>query len=260
MKQNNGVLIPEYDFRGKVAVVTGAGSGIGYAVAMQLAHYGAQVVAAGIPAEAMERAAASAPGITAMACDVSSDDQVNSMIAETVTRFGRLDILVCCAGVGGKVLPLLEQTDEDLDQVLAVNLKGIYHCARAAARQMIAQGSGGRIVLTSSIAYVEGGGLHGPYGASKGAVSTLTRSMAAEWAQYGILVNAVCPGLTRTNINREVWEDPALYQELTAKIPLRRMAEPGEVASLMTYLCTEAAGFITGSIIHCDGGATVGGL
>jgi NAD(P)-dependent dehydrogenase (short-subunit alcohol dehydrogenase family) len=125
---------------------------------------------------------------------------------------------------------------------------------------MIAQGSGGRIVLTSSIAYVEGGGLHGPYGASKGAVSTLTRSMAAEWAQYGILVNAVCPGLTRTNINREVWEDPALYQELTAKIPLRRMAEPGEVASLMTYLCTEAAGFITGSIIHCDGGATVGGL
>ena len=179
MKQNNGVLIPEYDFRGKVAVVTGAGSGIGYAVAMQLAHYGAQVVAAGIPAEAMERAAASAPGVTAMACDVSSDDQVNSMIAETVTRFGRLDILVCCAGVGGKVLPLLEQTDEDLDQVLAVNLKGIYHCARAAARQMIAQGSGGRIVLTSSIAYVEGGGLHGPYGASKGAVSTLTRSMAA---------------------------------------------------------------------------------
>ena len=195
-----------------------------------------------------------------MACDVSSGDQVDSMIAETVTRFGRLDILVCCAGVGGKVLPLLEQTDEDLDQVLAVNLKGIYHCARAAARQMIAQGSGGRIVLTSSIAYVEGGGLHGPYGASKGAVSTLTRSMAAEWAQYGILVNAVCPGLTRTNINREVWEDPALYQELTAKIPLRRMAEPGEVASLMTYLCTEAAGFITGSIIHCDGGATVGGL
>ena len=260
MQTKNGVLIPEYDFRGKVAVVTGAGSGIGYAVATQLAHYGAQVVAAGLPAEALEQAAASVPGVTAMVCDVSSSQQVETMISETVTRFGRLDILVCCAGVGGKVLPLLEQTEADRDQVLSVNLKGIYHCARAAARQMIAQGSGGRIVLTSSIAYVEGGGLHGPYGASKGAVSTLTRSMAAEWAKYGILVNAVCPGLTRTGINREVWEDPALYRELTGKIPLRRMAEPGEVASLMTYLCTDAAGFITGSIIHCDGGATVGGL
>ncbi len=260
MDLKNGVLIPKFDFQGKVAVVTGAGSGIGYAVAAQLAHFGAQVVAAGIPAEAIEQTAASVPGVTAMACDVSRCEQVDAMIAETVVRFGRLDILVCCAGVGGKVLPLLEQTEADLDQVLAVNLKGIYHCARAAARQMIAQGGGGRIVLTSSIAYVEGGGFHGPYGASKGAVSTLTRSMAAEWAQYGILVNAVCPGLTRTNINREVWEDPALYRELTEKIPLRRMAEPGEVASLMTFLCTEAAGFITGSIIHCDGGATVGGL
>ena len=260
MREKNGVLIPEYDFRGKVAVVTGAGSGIGYAAAMQLAHYGAQVVAAGLPAEAVEQAAASADGVTAFACDVSSSEQVDAMIGEIVARFGRLDILICCAGVGGRVLPLLEQTEEDLDQVLAVNLKGIYHCARAAARQMIVQGSGGRIVLTSSIAYAEGGGNHGPYGASKGGVITLTRSMAAEWAQYGILVNAVCPGLTRTNLNREVWETPELYRELTAKIPLHRMAEPGEVASLMTYLCTEAAGFITGSIIHCDGGATVGGL
>ena len=260
MREKNGVLIPDYDFRGKVAVVTGAGSGIGYAAAMQLVHYGAQVVAAGLPAEAVEQAAASVSGMSAIACDVSSREQADAMIEETVARFGRIDILICCAGVGGRVLPLLEQTEEDLDQVLAVNLKGIYHCARAAARQMIAQGSGGRIVLTSSIAYAEGGGNHGPYGASKGAVITLTRSMAAEWAQYGILVNAVCPGLTRTNLNREVWETPELYQELTAKIPLRRMAEPGEVASLMTYLCTEAAGFITGSIIHCDGGATVGGL
>ena len=135
MQTKSGVLIPEYDFRGKVAVVTGAGSGIGYAVATQLAHYGAQVVAAGLPAEALEQAAASVPGVTAMVCDVSSSQQVETMISETVTRFGRLDILVCCAGVGGKVLPLLEQTEADLDQVLSVNLKGIYHCARAAARQ-----------------------------------------------------------------------------------------------------------------------------
>ena len=254
------VLIPAFDFTGKIAVVTGAGSGIGYAAAVQLAHYGAQVVLAGIPEEQLRDAADTIPGALAVPTDVSSGDSAENLIAETVRQFGKLDILICCAGVGGRVAPLLEQTEEDLDKVLAVNLKGIYNCARAAARQMIAQGSGGRIVVTSSIAYVEGGGLHGPYGASKGAVSTLTRSMAAEWAEYGILVNAVCPGLTRTGITREVWTTPELYQELTAKIPLRRMAEPGEVASLMTFLCTEAAGFMTGSVINCDGGATVGGL
>ena len=260
MTTETGVLIPGFDFRDKVAVVTGAGSGIGYAAAVQLAHYGAKVVLGGIPAEALSRAAETIPGSLAVPTDVSREDQAEALIRAAAERFGRVDILICCAGVGGKVLPLLEQTEADLDQVLSVNLKGIYHCARAAARQMIAQGSGGRIVLTSSIAYIEGGGLHGPYGASKGAVSTLTRSMAAEWAPYGILVNAVAPGLTRTAINREVWNDPALYETLTAKIPLRRMAEPGEVASVMTYLCTEAAGFMTGTVVVCDGGATVGGL
>lgn len=260
MHKQNGVNIPDYEFSGKVAIVTGGGSGIGYAVANQLAYYGACVVIAGIPATECETAARKIGGCcVAVPTDVSDPDAVDALIAETVRRFGKLDILICCAGIGGKVLPLLEQSKEDLDKVLAINLEGIFLCGSAAARQMIAQGSGGSIINTASIAYVEGGGFHGPYGAAKAGVVALTKTMASEWAAHNIRVNAVCPGLTRTNINREVQDDPELYRELTAKIPLRRMAEPAEIAALMLFLASEAASFITGSILTADGGATVGG-
>lgn len=263
MAVQNGIKIPAYDFKDKVAIVTGGGSGIGFAAANQLAYYGAKVVIAGIPAKACEEAAAAitASGGTCIAVctDVSDPASVDHMIRETVQQYGKLDILISCAGIGGKVLPLLEQDKSELDAVLSVNLGGVYLCGTAAAKQMIAQGTGGRIINTSSIAYIEGGGFHGPYGAAKGGVVTLTKSMASEWAEHGINVNAVCPGLTHTNINTEVWENPELYRELTAKIPLRRMAEPEEIAALMLFLASDAASFITGSIMIADGGATVGG-
>lgn len=258
MEIKNGVSIPDYNFVGKVAIVTGGGSGIGYAAAAQLAYYGAQVVIAGVPADQCQTAAAEI-GCTAIPTDVSDPDAVEALVSETVRRFGHLDILICCAGIGGEVLPLLEQSKAELDKVLSINLGGIFLCDKAAAQQMIAQGTGGTIVNTASIAYVEGGGYHGPYGAAKAGVVTLTKTMASEWAQNGIRVNAVCPGLTRTNINREVQADPELYRTLTSKIPLRRMAEPYEIAALMLFLASDAASFITGAIMTADGGATVGG-
>ena len=130
---------------------------------------------------------------------------------------------------------------------------------QAAAAQMIRQGHGGCIVNTASIAYVEGRGFHGPYGAAKGGVVSLTKTMAAEWAAQGIRVNAVCPGLTRTPINEAARKDPELMKTLTKNIPLGRIAEPYEIAAVMLFLCSEAASFVTGSIVHADGGATVGG-
>lgn len=260
MHTQNGVQIPDYDFSGKVAIVTGGGSGIGFAVATQLAYYGADIVIAGIPEAQCQEAARQIGGsCVAIPTDVSDPASVDHLIQETLRCFGKLDILVCCAGIGGEVLPLLEQSKEELDKVLSINLGGIFLCAKAAARQMIAQGTGGSIINTASIAYVEGGGFHGPYGAAKAGVVTLTKTMASEWAEHGIRVNAVCPGLTRTNINREVQADPELYRALTSKIPLRRMAEPAEIASLMLFLVSDAASFITGSIMIADGGATVGG-
>lgn len=258
------IKMPTYDLTGKTALVTGAGSGIGQAAAVELAHYGARVSVADVSADAARETAEYILGrggaALAVAADVSDPEQVEDMTARTVEAFGGLDILISNAGVGGRVLPLLEQEPEDLDQVYQVNLKGAFLCGRAAARQMLRQHRGGRMIFTSSIASVEGGGFHGPYGATKGGLCTLVRTMAAEWAPAGITVNAVCPGLTSTAINREVEADPELKARLLSHIPLGRMALPEEIASLMLYLASDAAGFITGASFVADGGATVGGI
>ncbi len=258
-----GVKIPDYDLKGKVAVITGGSSGIGFAAATMMAHYGASVVIASLPVQDCKAGAARIRSFggecMCLPTDVSDSTQVDKMVAETITAYGHIDILANCAGIGGDVLPLLEQSEEAFDKVISVNLKGIFLCSKAVAARMIRQGRGGRIINTASIAAFEGGGCHGPYGAAKGGVVTLTRTMAHEWASYGITVNAVCPGLTRTPINREVQENAELYKELVGKIPLRRMAEPAEIASLMLFLASEAASFITGTSIIADGGATIGG-
>ena len=250
------VQIPTFDCAGKTAVITGAGSGIGQAAAMLFAAYGANVIVADISEAAAEK---TAEVIRRNGGDISQSAQVDRLITETVDHFGGVDIFVANAGIGGAVLPLLEQTENEFVNVISVNLKGTFLCAKAAANQMIHQGRGGRIVITASIGAFEGGGHHGPYGASKGALVTLVRTMGREWAEYGITVNAVCPGLTATAINQGLLEDKALAESLLDKIPMHRMAQPEEIASAMLYLATDAAAFITGTTLIVDGGATTGG-
>lgn len=257
------IQMPTFSVEGKVAVITGSGSGIGRAAALELSHYGAKVIVADIDPAAAERTVAeirAAGGCAeAVAVNIADEASVDALVARTVELYGGLDIFLANAGIGGEVLPLLEQTNEEFDKVSSVNLKGAFLCGRSAARQMIAQGRGGRIVVTSSIAAVEGGGHHGPYAAAKGGLCSLVRVMAHEWAPHRITVNAVCPGLTDTGITEAMQGCPEVLEGMIAKIPLGRMAKPEEIASAMLYLCTEAAGFITGSIITADGGATIGG-
>ena len=257
------VQIPTFDCAGKTAVITGAGSGIGQAAAMLFAAYGANVIVAYISEAAAEKTAEvirrNGERVHVIHVDISQSAQVDRLITETVNHFGGVDIFVANAGIGGAVLPLLEQTENEFVNVISVNLKGTFLCAKAAANQMIHQGRGGRIVITASIGAFEGGGHHGPYGASKGALVTLVRTMGREWAEYGITVNAVCPGLTATAINQGLLEDKALAESLLDKIPMHRMAQPEEIASAMLYLATDAAAFITGTTLIVDGGATTGG-
>lgn len=257
------IKMPTLSCTGKCAVVTGAGSGIGQAAALMLGYYGAKVVAADLDfARAKETAfAIQDRGGDAIACrvDVSDAGLVRSLVDAAVEKYQGIDIFISNAGIGGEVAPLLEQSEAEFEKVLSVNLKGGFLCGKAAAEQMIRQGRGGRIIFTSSIAAMEGGGMHGPYGAAKGGLCTLVRTMAHEWAPYGITVNAVCPGLTQTAINREISEDPELYAQFVRKIPLGRMAQPEEIASLMLYLASDSAAFITGTSIVADGGATIGG-
>lgn len=263
MRQLGDVYIPDYNFTGKTAIVTGGSSGIGRAAAIQLAASGAAVAIASLPPESCYDVCSQITDFGGRAipvpCDVSDPAQVDAMLETVVGELGGVDILINNAGIGGAVLPLLEQSLEEFDKVLKVNLDGIFLCAKAVAAQMIRQGRGGRIVNTCSIAYIEGRGFHGPYGASKGGVSTLTRTMAAEWAEHGINVNAVAPGLTRTPINDGLAADAEVLKTFLEKIPLGRMAKPWEIAALMLFLSSDAASFITGTTIIADGGATVGG-
>ena len=260
----DSIRFPSYDLTGKRALITGAGSGIGRAAALILAHYGAAVAVCDISldrADAVVEEIRNAGGrAAAVQGDVSNAESVAAMFRKTDAALGGLDILISNAGIGGEVKPILEQSELAWDQVLSVNLKGAFLCGKQAAERMIAQGTGGRVIFTSSIAAYEGGGFHGPYGAAKGGLCTLVRTMAYEWSPYGITVNAICPGLTGTAINQEISNDPVLKEQFLKKIPLGRMAKPEEIASLMLYLSTDAAAFITGTSMIVDGGATVGGI
>ncbi|MGC9530389.1 MAG: SDR family NAD(P)-dependent oxidoreductase [Candidatus Bipolaricaulaceae bacterium] len=240
---------------GRAALVTGAARGIGRAIALALAREGADVAICSRTEEQVNRVAdeiralgASALGVPA---DVSRPDQVRGLFQQVVDQFGRLDILVNNAGIirRGK---LEDHTDEDWELVLAVNLRGTYYCCREATRLMKPQ-RGGRIVNISSVAGKVGDITSAPsYGPSKGAVNTLTKSLARELAPYGITVNAVAPHAIETEMSAEWSEDKR--KAVVSQIPLGRMGKPEEVAAAVMFLASDAAGFITGEILDVNGG------
>ena len=260
---NNYFPYPEFNFQGKVAIVTGGTTGLGFAITRTLAHFGASVMIASYVAEECEQAKKQLQAldyrVEAEVVDVTVQDQVTSLVAKTVATFGKVDMLIANAGIGGKTVPLLEQSETDWDRVLETNLKGVFLCGQAVATQMIQQKSGGKIVNIASVAAFMGTKNVAPYGASKAGVINLTKTMAHEWAKYNININAVCPGYVITDINRAILSDPETAKHLTKKIPLRRFGVPHEIAGAVAFLCSESAAFMTGSAITIDGGTTIGG-
>jgi len=251
---------------GKVAIVTGGAQGIGRAICLRFATEGAHVVVAdlkldGAQAVAEEIHAAGGRSI-AVAVDVRNQQQVERMVEAAVMSFGGLDILVNNAGVG-KIIPFLETTEADWDFIFDVNCKGLLWCSQAAARRMIEQGRGGKIINLASQAGRRGEALVLAYCASKACVISMTQSMALALAPYKINVNAIAPGIVDTPFWDEVdrqfaqllgWEVGEPKRRFTAQIPLGRIEQPEDVAGAAVFLASSDADYITQQCLNVDGG------
>jgi NAD(P)-dependent dehydrogenase (short-subunit alcohol dehydrogenase family) len=237
--------LAEFRLDGEVAVVTGGAGGIGEVVARALAAVGARVAVFDLAAK----------GEGAYAVDVSSEAQVTAAFAEVARRHGRLDVLFNNAGIAIR-RPTTELSLEDWNRVVAVNMTGVFLCAREAARHMLAAGHGGRIVNTASIMGISGGGLYPniSYQATKGAVVNMTRALAVEWAGRGIRVNAIAPTWVRTPLTRGITEKPELVQRIEALTPMGRFAEPEELVGAVLFLASRASAMVTGHVLAIDGG------
>jgi len=240
---------------GQVAAITGGARGIGLATARLMASAGAHVVLLDKDgAAAAEAARELGPSASADTLDVASEAQVTAAFERLVERHGRLDILVNNAGMALR-RPTVELALADWQRVIDVNLTGVFLCAQAAGRRMLAQGSGA-IVNVASIFGLSGGGLYPniSYQSSKGAVVNLTRALAVEWASHGLRVNAVAPTWVDTEFIAALKSQPALIDRIKSVTPLQRLAQPEEVAHAILYLASPAAAMVTGHVLPVDGG------
>jgi len=243
----------------RVAFVTGAARGIGAAIAHSYARAGAHVVLADVDVDGVGRLAdelrASGARAEALACDVTSTEQVERAVEHTLTRRGRLDVVVNNAGISARI-PAEHYPDDALLRMLDINVMGVYRLMRAAARRWIATGSGGNIVNLASYAGLVADPMSAPYAASKGAVVQLTRTCAVEWAEHRIRVNAIAPGYVRTEMTRATVDTEEGMARIRLRTPMGRPAEPAEIAEAALFLASDASRYVTGHVLAVDGGWT----
>ncbi|MCS7294747.1 MAG: glucose 1-dehydrogenase [Chloroflexota bacterium] len=247
---------------GKVALVTGAASGNGRAMADRFARDGADVAIADIDSEGLEETARlvrqQERRALAMACDVAKKADIDRLVAETVRTFGALHIAVANAGVVERETDCFTMTEEQWDRTISVNLKGVFFTLQAAANQMRIQGTGGRLIAIASIMAEWGSAGTPAYCASKGGVKQLVRSFALACAPYGITCNAIGPGFIDTQMTAFLREAPPVAQYLIDRTPAGRIGTPEDVAAVASFLASEEASFVTGTIMFADGGITAG--
>ncbi len=252
-------MLTQLDFSRRVALVTGGASGIGRAVATQLAELGAKVAIADRNTDEAEAVMQElgADCTVALTVDVADPDSVNAMAEAVIDRFGRLDILVHSAGVGIEC-GFLETTPQEWQHLIDIDLSGTFYCAQAAARKMVQQGYG-RIVTLSSTAGLRGGTGRAAYGAAKAGVVGLTKVMAVELAPHGITANALAPGAIETELVAKMHSDET-RRVYRAGIPMDRYGTPDETAFTAVFLVSEQASYVTGHVLGVDGGFLAAGV
>lgn len=254
-----------YNLQGKMALITGAAQGIGFSVARKLLDAGANVSLSDISLDALEQAADQLSTLTGKEIsktihyaqvDVSRSEQIGAWIHQVAAMWSTVDIMVNNAGVQ-LIRPSLELTDEDWRNITSVDLDGVFFCAREAGKMMVKQGSG-CIINISSIAEKVGLPQRLPYCVAKSGVSSLTRVLAAEWAEHGIRVNAVAPGYVRTELLAAALEQGKIeLSGIVSKIPMGKLTEPDQIAEMVLFLVSDAAAYITGQVIFVDGGYSI---
>ena len=262
------IKMPSFDLSGKTAIVTGGTKGLGFGIAATYAHYGANVVITARTAADVESAAGHISGkyITGsnkcigITADSGKQADIDRVISGTVEKCGKIDILVNNAGVSGKTANILsdECNEENFELVIDTNLKGVFLFAKAAAGHMAANG-GGKIINVASVGGLIGGKGLVAYGASKAGVISLTKTMANEFARYGITVNAICPGYVVTPLNEDVFSNEDIRKKMEARTALRRLGSIEEIAGPALALASGCFGYMTGTYILLDGGQTIGG-
>jgi NAD(P)-dependent dehydrogenase (short-subunit alcohol dehydrogenase family) len=251
-----------FSLDGKVAAISGASRGIGQAIAQAFAAAGARVVMGSRRQENIEQAARSIneayPGRAyPVVAHAGNAEDAQAIVEAAVAQYGRVDIAVNNAGTNPHFGPILASEASQWDKILDVNVKGCFWLCQAAAQQMQAQGSGGKIINMASVTGLEPGPMMGIYSVSKAAVIMLTKVLAMELAADNIQVNAIAPGIIKTRFSRVLWDNPGLRSRIEHKTPAGRLGEPEEVSGLALYLASEASSFVTGGVFTVDGGYTL---
>lgn len=244
------------DLSQKVAIVTGGGKGIGRAIALGLAEAGAKVVIAARTENQIESVAEEIRSMggsaVAKVTDVTQSEQIQALVDTATNTYGGIDILINNAA-RSFFRPLMDLREDGFDKIFNTNVKAVFLLSRACAKVMMERG-GGRIVNITTVGAERGGPMMGIYHASKAALKMLTMCMATEWAPMSVLVNAVGPGMTKTEFSQPIWAVPEIEQMIVSRIPRGRLGEPEDVVGAVLFLCSQGANFITGQTIYVDGG------
>jgi len=251
-----------FNLKGKVALITGASGALGTAAARGLAINGVDVVLSSVEEDALQHLAGEVQALGTRAlpiyCDVVSESQVKQMVNKAVAEFGKVDILLTCAGVAHRE-PLIDQSLADWRKVMDVNVQGTLLCCKEVAKEMIKRGEGGSIITVGSVR-----GFHGHkdgytgYGTSKAAVHYLTKTLAFEWAEYNIRVNSIAPCMFWSALTVPVLSDPKIAQKYISRIPMGRAAVPEDFVGAVIFLASKASSMVTAHILSVDGGVTGG--